>query len=85
LNGGPAGTGWPIGRGVYRTEIMAMLAALPAVTAVTGLSLQADTSPPTCDNLALCSNDLVRSGAHVIQIAVAGTTTFSRSKERECS
>lgn len=41
LTGGPDGTGWPIGRPVYRSEVMALLAALPGVTRVTGFGLRA--------------------------------------------
>jgi predicted phage baseplate assembly protein len=39
LTGGPDGTGWPIGRTVYRNEVMALLAALPGVTRVTDFGL----------------------------------------------
>ncbi|AQH02648.1 putative baseplate assembly protein [Burkholderia sp. KK1] len=35
LTGGPDGAGWPIGRTVYRSEVMALLAVLPGVTRVT--------------------------------------------------
>ncbi|MES2938102.1 MAG: putative baseplate assembly protein [Pseudomonadota bacterium] len=39
LSGGPDGTGWPIGRAVYRSELLALLAALPGVLRVTGFGL----------------------------------------------
>lgn len=35
LSGGPDGAGWPIGRTVYRNEVIALLAALPGVVRVT--------------------------------------------------
>ena len=39
LEGGPDGGGWPFGRTVYRTEVMALLADVPGVASVTGLGL----------------------------------------------
>jgi hypothetical protein len=39
LDGGPEGRGWPFGRTVYRSEVMALLAATPGVRRVTHLSL----------------------------------------------
>jgi hypothetical protein len=84
LQGGPAGGGWPIGRAVYRTEVMALLAALPGVLTVTGLTLQADAAAPVCGNIDICASDLVRSGQHQITATITGTTIFRRSREREC-
>jgi predicted phage baseplate assembly protein len=40
LQGGPDGSGWPIGRAVYRTEILAKLNALPGVLYVDGVNLE---------------------------------------------
>jgi hypothetical protein len=80
LNGGPNRTGWPIGRSVYRTEVMTTLAALPSVFTVTGLTLQADGGTPVCGNVSLCATDLVRSGQHQIAVIATGTTMFSRSR-----
>ena len=84
LLGGPDNAGWPIGRAVYRTEIMALLAALPGVLTVTDLTLQADQAAPVCGNIDICATDLVRSGQHAITASLTGTTSFSRSREREC-
>jgi predicted phage baseplate assembly protein len=39
LTGGPEGGGWPVGRPVYRTELLALLAGLPGVLRVTGFGL----------------------------------------------
>ena len=39
LEGGPDGRGWPIGRAVYRSEILAVLNGLPGVRYVDGVSL----------------------------------------------
>jgi predicted phage baseplate assembly protein len=84
LLGGPAGAGWPIGRAVYRTEIMALLAALPGVLTVTDLTLQAGDAAPVCGNIDICQTDLVRSGQHQVTASLVGTAIFSRNLEREC-
>jgi predicted phage baseplate assembly protein len=47
LEGGPEGTGWPFGRTVHRTEVMALLADVQGVGRVTGLSLSSGTAPGT--------------------------------------
>jgi predicted phage baseplate assembly protein len=85
LTGGRDGTGWPIGRSVYRVEVMTILAALDGVLVVSDLTLAGDDGVPSCDNLTICAGDLVQSMQHQITISVAGTTIFSRSKERVCS
>jgi len=85
LTGGRDGTGWPIGRSVYRVEVMTILATLAGVLAVSDLTLAGDNGAPSCDNLAICAGDLVQSMQHQIKISVTGTTSFSRSKERVCS
>ena len=85
LTGGPDGDGWPIGRSVYRAEVMTTLAGLPGVLTVSDLGLAADGDMPTCDNLVLCAGDLVQSMRHAIDVELAGATIFRRSKERECS
>lgn len=41
LEGGPDGTGWPFGRTVYRTEVMALLADVEGVRSVSELGLLA--------------------------------------------
>ena len=70
LRGGPNGTGWPVGRDVYRSEVMALLAALPGVKFVDQFGLQTDGDrEPRCGNLSVCPSDLVASGAHLIEIA----------------
>jgi hypothetical protein len=45
LDGGPEGTGWPFGRTVYRTEVMALLADVAGVRSVSGLGLLAGAGP----------------------------------------
>jgi Baseplate J-like protein len=69
LHGGTDGRGWPFGRDVYETEVMAMLNALPGVRYVDRLGIRGpgDTAP-RCGNLPLCPTDLVWSGAHRIDV-----------------
>ena len=70
LTGGPDGKGWPIGRGVYRAEVMVLLGGLPGVIFVDKLCLKMDCSDETCcENLIICPNNLVASGKHRIEIA----------------
>lgn len=86
LTGGPEGGGWPIGRPVYRSEVMALLAALPEVEAVTGLGLSGpDDDEPICTNLEFCPDCLPVSGAH--QITVLGSPAARaarRSQRNDC-
>jgi predicted phage baseplate assembly protein len=70
LYGGPEGKGWPVGRAVYRAEVLALLNELPGVIAVDQLGLQADGDADLgCENLLLCPDGLVASGSHRIRTA----------------
>jgi predicted phage baseplate assembly protein len=86
LTGGPAGTGWPAGRGVYRTEIMALLAAVDGVSRVTGLGLQVEgETSPRCGNVTICPTDLVASGRHRLITSIEPhARALQRSVEHEC-
>ena len=69
LIGGPDSQGWPFGRPVYRSEVLALLDALPGVVAVEGLVLiHDDRTDDFCNNLALCPHGLVLSGAHEFSV-----------------
>jgi predicted phage baseplate assembly protein len=85
LTGGPDGAGWPLGRSVYRSEVMALLATLPGVLRVTGFGLRtlADAAP-RCDNVALCPDQLVRPGRHRLLIQTEMPRTLRRSDPHEC-
>jgi predicted phage baseplate assembly protein len=85
LSGGPDGTGWPIGRYVYRAEVMALLASIPGVLSVSDLTLSGGDGMPSCSNIAICAGDLIQSMQHGIEVGITGTTIFNRSRERECS
>ncbi len=70
LRGGPRGTGWPIGRPLYRTEVMAVLSAVPGVTYVDDVRTQVNSDDAArCGNAEICPRGLVTSGAHQITIA----------------
>jgi predicted phage baseplate assembly protein len=68
LTGGPAGTGWPFGRGVLSSDVLRTLARLPGVLYVDGLVIETDAGPGRCENLALCPTDLVDSQTHRLTI-----------------
>ena len=67
LGGGPDANGWTVGRSVYRSEVLAVLDAIPGVHHVVSLDLVGgDDSPSRCGDIVLCANGLVSSGQHVI-------------------
>lgn len=68
LTGGRDGTGWPLGRGVLQSDLLALLAKLPGVSYVDGLGITGDSGPALCDDLTLCPTDLVASQTHQITI-----------------
>lgn len=69
LQGGAEGKGWPIGRAVYRSELLALLNELDGVLYVSDLSWQLNDKPASrCGNLELCCTGLLVSGNHTITI-----------------
>lgn len=86
LHGGPDGTGWPIGRDLYRSEVLALLARIPGVACVLTLGLQGDGDcEPRCTNLPVCDDSLIVPGEH--DITVFGTPPIrivDRSVPHEC-
>jgi hypothetical protein len=86
LTGGPDGAGWPAGRGVYRTEVMALLASLDYVQRVTDLGLLVEgESSPRCGNVELCPTDLVASGPHQILARIdPSVRALRRHVDHEC-
>ena len=68
LRGGPAGLGWPFGRDVFRSEILAVIDGVAGVDHVIDCSLVGGGSPALCDNLCLPPTWLVSSGAHAIEV-----------------
>jgi hypothetical protein len=83
LTGGPDGGGWPAGRGVYRTEVLALLTTVEGVERVTNLSFQVEGETGTrCGNVDVCATDLIASGPH--RLSVPGLPVSRRSVEHEC-
>jgi hypothetical protein len=68
LIGGPAGTGWPFGRDVYRSEIMKVIDAVPGVDYVASLALLADGGQAQCGNVCVGPITLVAAGTHQITV-----------------
>lgn len=69
LHGGPDATGWPIGRDVYLSEILALLNNLPGVAYVDDCALQfCDEADARCENLSICPDSLIASGTHSITV-----------------
>ena len=68
LEGGPQGTGWPLGRDVYISEIAEVLAGTPGVDHVLTLELEVAGCGAQCGNVCLSPLALTVSGAHNIQV-----------------
>ena len=83
LTGGPDERGWPIGRDVYRTELLQAIVASPGVISVSALSLAIDGGDPICGDLCLGPRGLPASGAHVVRVELADPRIPSNSS-RPC-
>lgn len=66
LHGGPAKTGWPFGRDVYRSEVLHVIDSVTGVENVIALELIANDGEPSCGNVNIGPCGLVISGAHEI-------------------
>lgn len=72
LRGGPQHQGWPAGRSVHRTEVLAVLMGVAGVTAVSQLELQVGSEPPArCASLVMCPDALVLGGEHELSATMA--------------
>jgi len=67
LHGGPAGTGWPFGRDVVRTEVLQVLDDVDGVDHVIALDLVGPDGA-SCGNLCLGPLGLVAAGEHTIEV-----------------
>ncbi|MFE2866977.1 hypothetical protein [Embleya sp. NPDC059259] len=70
LDGGPDGTGWPFGRGVYLSDLARRLEAVPGVDVVTALDLTVD-GVPAGDAVRPAADAVVCAGALVVRLAGA--------------
>lgn len=69
LHGGPEKRGWPIGRAVYRAELLALLNDLEGVLYVEDMTWRVDGKEASrCGNITICRHGLVASGIHEITI-----------------
>jgi predicted phage baseplate assembly protein len=69
LRGGPNNTGWPMGRAVYRSELLALLNSIDGVAYVEELSWSVDgRAARRCGNISVCPHGLVSSGIHEISV-----------------
>ncbi|VTU28790.1 putative baseplate assembly protein [Variovorax sp. RA8] len=68
LTGGPDKTGWPLGRDVYRAELMQVIDETPGVDHVLSLELVAQGCEPSCGNVCLQPTWLVAAGSHEIEV-----------------
>jgi hypothetical protein len=68
LHGGPDGTGWPLGRDVFRAEVMQVIDETPGVDHVRSLELVVEGCEATCGNVCLRPRSLVASGAHQVEV-----------------
>lgn len=67
LEGGPDGTGWPLGHDVYRTEVLEVINRVDGVARVRDLELVAE-GCGVCSNVCVGRTGLVASGAHEITV-----------------
>ena len=70
LTGGPDGQGWPLGRDVYRSEVLQLLDEVPGVDHVLSLELLSGCGchGPVCGNVCVGPLGLVASGRHEITV-----------------
>jgi hypothetical protein len=69
LEGGPEGTGWPVGRAIYRSEVLALLNSVEGVAFVDRLSLVPENeTDASCANVPLCPAELAAAGEHRLPV-----------------
>jgi predicted phage baseplate assembly protein len=69
LVGGPDGKGWPLGRDVYTSEVLDVIARVPGVDHVLSLQLVVPGSEAQCGNVCLSPLALTVSGIHQIEVS----------------
>lgn len=85
LHGGPAGVGWPLGRPVYRNDVMALLAGQRGVARVSDLGLGGPCGGGACcGNVVLCDDELVRPGKHRLRVQSTQPVNLQRSDAHVC-
>jgi uncharacterized phage protein gp47/JayE len=69
LEGGPDGAGWPLGRDVFMSEILATLSNVPGVDHVVSAELEVPGCGAQCGDVCVRPLALVVSGTHRIQVS----------------
>ncbi|MEU2258418.1 putative baseplate assembly protein [Nocardia xishanensis] len=67
LTGGPDGIGWPFGRDVHRSEVLAVIGAVPGIAHVLALELVSD-GQVSCADVCIGPLGLVDAGPHEIEV-----------------
>ena len=69
LEGGPDGTGWPVGRDVYRAEVLSVLDAVEGVAYVDHFRMWGEgEGAASCGNVEICPGGMAASGTHHIDV-----------------
>ncbi len=68
LRGGPDRTGWPLGRDLFRAEVMQVIDETAGVDHVLSLELVAGGCAGTCGNICLPPTALPAAGVHAIEV-----------------
>ncbi|HUS09299.1 MAG TPA: putative baseplate assembly protein [Pyrinomonadaceae bacterium] len=68
LTGGPEATGWPLGRDVFRSEVLQVIDDTSGVDHVISLQFVNGCGQPECGNICLAANELVAAGEHQLEI-----------------
>jgi hypothetical protein len=68
LTGGPQGTGWPLGRDLYRSEVMQLIDQVVGVDNLVLLELIANDCGPQCGNICLGPTSLIAAGNHIVEV-----------------
>jgi uncharacterized phage protein gp47/JayE len=68
LHGGPGGAGWPLGRDVYVSEVVEVIAGVPGVDHVLSIDLEVAGCGAQCGNVCLRPLALTASGSHRLKV-----------------
>lgn len=71
LAGGPAGLGWPFGRDVYRSELLALIDGVRGVDHVKTLEMRTSGRVASCSNICIGPLALACSGTHRVEASAS--------------
>lgn len=78
LTGGKSGTGWPLGRDVYLTELYQVIDLVDGVDHVTSLALLDEAGNESCSNVCIGLLGLVLAGRHDILVQGDASTELKK-------